>query len=167
MSGTVHVEELAIDPATVIYPVGDARNPACPGCGMAGAGREAVEDYPVPGERFTLVACIDEEACIETYGPGGCRAIGSELFQTVGFMGGVIHDVFDEEARIYEVMVDGELVGAQACDGTEYQIGQYVALAKIGTEFPVDEWENRVAVTNANVPPVAEYNIVPYTFAGT
>jgi hypothetical protein len=167
-SGVVQTEELATDPDMVIYPMGDSRNPDCPGCGMAGADREAVEDTPVPGERFTLTGCIDEEACIAAYGAGGCRPIGSELFQTVGFMGGLIHDVFDEAARIYEVMVDEVLTGAKGTDLTKYTIGQWVALAKIGTEFPFDEWEGRLPVTNANVPAVGveEYIIVPFTFAG-
>jgi hypothetical protein len=167
-SGTVHLEELAIDPAVVIYPVGDERNPDCAGCGMAGADREVVEDYPVPGERFLLIGCFDEEACLETYGAGGCRPIGSELFQTAGFMGGLIHDIFDEEARVYEVMVDGVLTGAKGTDLTKYTIGQWVALAKINTEFPVNEYEERIPVTNLNVPTVEieDYVIIPFAFSG-
>lgn len=167
-SGIVEFEELAVDPDEPIYPVGDSRNPDCPGCGMAGADREAIKDNPVPGELFSLTGCFDEEACLETYGAGGCRPIGSKLFQTVGFMGGIIHDVFDEDARIYEVMVGGVLTGAKGTDLTKYTIGQWVALAKIGTDFPLDEWGQRTPVTNENVPTVGveEYIIVPYAFLG-
>jgi hypothetical protein len=167
-SGAIYLEELYQDPGNEIYPVGDIRNPDCPGCGMAGVDREATEDYPVPGELFSLSACIDEETCLSLWGAGGCHPIGSELFQTVGFMGGLIYDIFDEDARVYEVLVDGVLTGAQGTDLTKYTIGQWVALAKIGTEFPLDEWDERVPVTNQNVPTVGmeEYLIIPYQFAG-
>lgn len=161
-------EALFGDPGNPIYPVGDERNPKDPGAGLSGKRREATCEYPVPGERFTISGCFDDEACIALFGEDGCRALGGELFQTVGFMGGQIHDVFDEERRIYEVMVDGVLTGAQGTDLTKYQIGQWVALAKPGTEFPVNEWEERVPVTDANVPTVGieDYIIIPYQFAG-
>jgi len=165
-SGVVHIEQLVADPDAPIYPVGDERNPDCPGCGMSEGDREAVEDNPVPGERFTLNGCFDEESCIETFGAGGCRPLGSELFQTVGFMGGIIHDVFDEEARVYEVLVDGELTGAKGTDLTKYEIGQYVALAKIGTVFPLNAYDQRAPSTNINMMTVGEYIIVPFRFQG-
>ncbi len=166
-SGAVSFEPLASDPGQVIYPVGDSRNPDCPGCGMSKGNREAVEGNPVPGERFTLNGCFDEESCIELFGAAGCRPLGSELFQTVGFIGGVIHDVFDEEARVYEVMVDGELTGAQGTDLTKYEIGQYVALAKVGTTFPLNPYGQRAPSTNINMMTVDEYIIVPFQFQGT
>lgn len=168
-SGLVYTEQLYQDPDWAIYPVGDIRNPPCPGCGMAGADRESVEDTPVPGELFSLSGCFDEETCLSLWGTGGCHPIGSVYFQTVGFMGGIVHDIFDEAGRIYEVWVGGVLTGAMGCDMTEYQIGDYVALAKIGTEFPTEEpYDQRVPVTNVNVPTVGieEYMIIPYQFAG-
>jgi hypothetical protein len=89
-SGALYTEQLYQDPGLEIYPVGDIRNPECPGCGVAGADRDSTVETPVPGELFSLSACIDEETCISLWGDGGCHPIGSELFQTVGFMGGVI-----------------------------------------------------------------------------
>ena len=136
---------------------------------MSGASRETIAETPVPGERFTVNACIDDESCIALYGEGGYQPIASELFQTVGFMGGEITDVIDEDARLYQVEVDGETTGAVGCDLTKHAIGDWVALAKIGTEFPVDEYtEDVVPVTNNNVPTVGieEYAIIPYLFEG-
>lgn len=163
------IDKLIYDPAgDPIYPRGDSRNDNLNLTGIAGAERECWCGAPVPGERFTLNACIDEETCIDLHGADGCHPIGSELYQTVGFMGGLIHDVFDEEARVYEVWVDGVLTSAQGTDLTKYDIGQYVALAKIDTDFPLDEFGQREAVTNNNVPTVGieEYVIIPYTFQG-
>jgi hypothetical protein len=167
-SGVLFTEQLSVDPGDVIYPVGDSRNPDCPGCGMSGHDRVIAADTPVPGESFPLAGCFDEETCLETYGAGGCKPIGQKLFQTVGFMGGLIHDVFDEEARVYEVMVDGILTGVKGTDLTKYTIGQWVALAKVNTEFPLDDWGQRAPVTDQNVPSVGveEYIIVPFVFAG-
>lgn len=167
-TGIIYAQQLYEDPGWQIYPVGDIRNPECPGCGMAGDNAQGVADKPVPGERFTVFACIDEEACLSTWGEGGCHPIGADLFQTVGFMGGQIHDVFDEEARIYEVMVDGVLTGAQGTDLTTYNIGDWVALAKVHTEYPTDDEGERATVTNENVPMVGieEYMIIPFAFEG-
>lgn len=167
-SGLEYAEQLYQDPDGEIYPVGDIRNPDCPGCGMSDADREATEDTPVPGELFSLSACIDEETCLLLWGTGGCHAIGSIYYETVGFTGGLIHDAFDEDARVYEVWVGGVLTGAVGTDRTKYNPGDWVALAKLDTDFPVDEFGERVTVTNNNVPTVGieEYVIVPYQFVG-
>lgn len=136
---------------------------------MAGKDREATAETPVPGELFSLFGCIDEETCLELYGGGGCRSIGGVLFQTVGFMGGQITDVIDEDARLYQVEVDGVATGTVGADMTKYNIGDWVALTKVGTDFPTEGegiYEERVPVTNGNVPTVDEYIIIPYLFAG-
>jgi hypothetical protein len=152
----------------VIYRIDDDRNPECPGCGMAGADRSSELSDPVPGETFILTAIINEQSCISLYGEGSYFPIGSELFQTVGFMGGEITDILDEESQLYEVNVNGYTTGAIACDRTSYQVGDWVALAKLDTEFPLDEFDEREPVTDSNVPTVGieEYVIVPYQFAG-
>lgn len=286
-SGTHYTEELSEDPDWDIYPIGDIRNPECPGCGMSGADRETTAETPVPGEQFSLSGCIDEEACLGLYGVGGCHPIGSERFQTVGFMGGkvsVVSDTysdmsiwvqnildansaknfvkrilypdaypilwlseeeyathlmawsdygggyvvyptvvcndlknctelvrlndeaafqfaltngeyiyfvsaqdadrfstsykvvwlasewFDEGGNFYEdaylVDIGGESIPCWSTDKTPYGVGDWVALAKVGTEFPLDEFDHRVAVTNSNVPTVDEYIILPFAFQG-
>lgn len=143
----------------------------------------------MPGELFTLNGNIDEETCNELYGQGEHHPLGSETFQTVGFMGGQVSAAGDywrfQVGGVYyysEEQVEGGTLVAMytvatefgdafipACDKTEYTVGEWVALAKIGTEFPTEEpYGQRATVTDGNVPTVdlEEYVIVPYEFAG-
>jgi len=165
----LYEELIAGDPGNPVYPRGDARNDALNLTGMAGRSRQVACGAPVPGERFSLSACVDEETCLDVWGEGGCHPIGGEVFQTVGFMGGRVTDIIDAELFLYEVNVDGETTGAVSCDGTPYNIGDWVALAKTGTEFPLTvDYEQRDTVTDSNVPEVGieDYVIIPYRFVG-
>jgi hypothetical protein len=169
-SGLHFTEELAEDPDREIYSINDIRNPECPGCGMSNQDRDTTIETPIPGEDFTLSGCIDEETCIALYGAAGCHPIGTSRFETVGFMGGPIASIVDSGTQLYEVTVGDQNILAHVCDRTEYAVGDWVALAKIGTEFPLDEFDHKVAVTNSNVPTIEDedyqYIILPYTFQG-
>lgn len=167
-SGLISIEQLLGDPGWPIYPIGDSRNPDCPGCGMAGAERETQWNVPVPGEYFGLVGCYDEEGCLSIYGPEGCKGLGGKHYETTGFCGGVISEILDEDKRKYEVSVKGETGVAYGVDFTVYGVGEFVALLKLGCEFPTDGEGNLVPVTSSNVckKNVDEYLILPFGFQG-
>lgn len=169
-SGLIYTEELSGDPNEIIYPDDDIRNPECPGCGMAGEDRASIWNVPVPGERFSLSGCFDEETCIALYGANGCFPIGGVWYETTGFCGGEITEILDENARQYRVSVKGEFGTAYGTDQTLYQVGDWVALAKPGCEFPDPPYLGAPtpAVTNNNVCTLEanEYVIIPYAFEG-
>lgn len=94
----------------------------------------------------------------------------AELFSTSYKVVWLASEWFDEDGNFfpdaYLVDIDGEPVPCWSTDPTGYEVGDWVALAKVGTEFPLDDFDNRVAVTNNNVPTVEEYIIIPFQFAG-
>lgn len=168
-AGLIHNEELSGDPGHTIYKVGDSRNPDCPGCGMAGRNRSTIWNVPVPGEGFSLIGCYDEEACYSLYGgeTPPCIGVGSKYWETTGFCGGQIISVIDQDSGIYQVSVKGQTGTAHAVDRSVYDVGEWVALLKIGCEFPTGEYETP-PVTSDNVCTLQpdDYFIMPYHFRG-
>lgn len=150
-SGPLHSESGGAVSSDPIYPLNDSRNPTYPAQGLSNKTVTVESQTLIPGENLFAALTFDDSACEEKYPPDGIMPVEPPIyFETTGFVGGTIIEIVDEDSRIYRVQCKGTTVKVYGSDWYEYAVGDWVALAKIGTDFP-DGFPGLANLTNANV----------------
>lgn len=126
-----------------IYPDGDSNNPDCPACGLGDMEKFYLHSDPVPGTKYSLSACIENDSCvnIDCSGFGSSNTeLGASVFETDSLTGGEVTNVADngdyKTFTIRKFVKSGnnvieETVSINGVDLFEPSVGDWVLLLKL------------------------------------